>query len=61
MIEALWDYQVEIGDMNTWSNDFVSSMQEKLEAANGSTTSFSEKQVDKIDQLYRRYVLGHGE
>lgn len=56
MIEAL-DSEIRINpdSFTDWEFDFVVDIAQRLEER-GNTSSFTGKQVDKIEQLYRKHI-----
>lgn len=56
-LESLAEYR-ECHDLPQWPFDFIGDMAGKLEVAKGDTKAFSSKQVEKIEDLYIRYIVG---
>lgn len=42
-------------DLNAWEESFVTSIVERYEAAKRDTQSFTEKQIDSIDRIWRKH------
>lgn len=45
----------EESDLSEWENDFVNSLSAKVQANCGSTTCLTEKQVDKLEEVWLKH------
>lgn len=42
-------------DINSWQDKFIRNVVDSLQRHNGSTTHFSDKQVEKIDEIFEQF------
>jgi hypothetical protein len=52
-IEDLDEIRKKI-DVGEWEDDFITGMVKRISNTNGDTRNLTEKQVDKIDQLWEK-------
>lgn len=45
-------------DLTDWEQEFVGSVLDRVRARGGDTTTLTDKQVEKIDSLYRKHFAG---
>jgi hypothetical protein len=56
-IKALIDYQFKFDNLTEWADTFITSIAQKTNQGN-RTIDLSDKQIDKIEEVYLKYIEG---